>query len=222
LVRALIRDLAAPIEQRFAPTRWLLLCCFEATHGVGCALSEVHRGVLSHSLRETALVSLFVRLTGSQRRHPSAESSAMYAEATMIHRRVRSSGARGPSPSLRRWLLSEPSALASRGGSSAEARADVDVSEAEPGAPSPPLTPARRPTSANGPWPAASAPWSAPLPAFPTASGWTVQRREHKRGFNSSSARRLQPTAGEEATLRDIWCGRRELATAADQPSVTA
>jgi hypothetical protein len=79
LVRALLRDMTAPAErdQRFAPTRWLLLCCFEATHGVGCALSDVHRGVLSHALRETALVSLFVRLAGSQRRYPAAESSAL-------------------------------------------------------------------------------------------------------------------------------------------------
>jgi hypothetical protein len=113
----------------------------------------------------------------------------------MIHRRVRGAGARGPSPSLRRWLLSEPSALASRSASSAE----VDIIDAEAGAPWS-LTPAvRRPTSAHGPWPAASAPWSAPLSAFPSASGWTVQRREHKRG---------------------LWSGRREIGTA-EPPSVT-
>ena len=186
LLTELLHDSAKPLSaaNQFAPTRWLLLCCYEATHGLGCALSNMHKGpTIPHAVRERATTSLFSKLTATGTgSRPRPADSALYAEAAVIHRRARAvAGAAAPSQSLRRWLLAEPTAL------TPTIRA-----------PAAPAVPTRAPPMMRGGGPAIA-------PAYPTLHGWTVERRGHERGFLSGSARVLQPTAGEEATQRHIW-----------------
>ena len=191
VLTALLHDSARPLtgDQRFAPTRWLLLCCYEATHGLGCALSEVHKGPnIAHAVRERAMTSLFTRLIGASSGHAKSQpdDSKLYAEAVVIHRRARAvSGSAAPSQSMRRWLLAEPSALAR------VIAAPTKVAM-------------QHPTTSQKGTPAMVRRGPAPAAAYPTLHGWPVERT-HEKGFLSGTARGLQPTAGEEATLRDIW-----------------
>ena len=211
LLKDRLRETAPPLsgEQRFPPSRWLLLSCYEATHGLGCPLSELHRGVLPHALRERSMVSLFFKLTGGQRHRTTlspglvtvsvTESSALYAEASVIHRRASAASSRAMSQQMRRWLLAEPTAL-----TSTPAR----------GSPSPPVAAAAaRPlyrSRLEGDDDDCS-----PPPTHTTLHGFTVYRPQTVGGgilrmntdvgFNSGAARALQPTSAEEATQRDIW-----------------
>ena len=101
------------------------------------------------------------------------------------------------SQQLRRWLLAEPTATAS---SPAMGRPPVAAAAARPLSRSPLELELEE---------------CSPPPCLPTLHGFTVYRAQTVGGgilrmntdigFNSGSARALQPTAAEEATLRDIW-----------------
>ena len=103
---------------RYEPTRWLLLSCYEATHGPGCALSRIPGAALTATRREGFAVRLFIRLTGATKllppsRHAAVDCRELYEEAVAVHRRAGSLGSL-PSPNreLRRWLLEPPDAIA--------------------------------------------------------------------------------------------------------------
>jgi hypothetical protein len=99
----------------FKPTRWFLLCCYEATHGEGSALSKVRPGKLSREVSERAMVALFYKLSGCNQllpvwRHAASDARALYSEATNLHRLIGQD--KLPSnTNLRAWWLANPTAL---------------------------------------------------------------------------------------------------------------
>ena len=106
---------AAPLEaeRRLPPSRWLMLCCYEATHGEGCLLvKKAGRNNLSDSKRAGACAGLFYRLTGCRAllppvRHAAETASELHAEAIALHRKA---GSLGELPdaaraNLKKWLL---------------------------------------------------------------------------------------------------------------------
>ena len=107
-------------QQRFAPTRWILMCCFEATHGERSMLSDLlPRATIRPARRQGLAVALFARLTGLRCLRPpmrlaASDARALYDEAVVMHRRA---GQVGELPSserkaLSRWLLGMPDAIA--------------------------------------------------------------------------------------------------------------
>ena len=64
LTRTLLgRESPLPLEQCFEPTRFLLLLCYEATHGAGCALSEISKGMLTPMQRSAHTIELWRKVT---------------------------------------------------------------------------------------------------------------------------------------------------------------
>ena len=77
LTRTLLaRESPLPPEQCFEPTRLLLLLCYEATHGAGCPLSEISKGMLTPAQRSAYTVELYRKITGD-----------MKSDATQVTRR---------------------------------------------------------------------------------------------------------------------------------------
>ena len=235
VISILLKDGAYPLEggRRFRASRFLLLCCYEATHGPGCPLSEVCKGLIAVATREAKLVELFFRLIGGgSRKQVAACSTALYTEAAVVHRRAGLAATQGGSPAqavqgakasqpLRRWLLAEPAAIAppppnnsgggSGGGGGSGRRKPASPVAGQPHSPlgifNPPVIFTEEQVAAA----AVERPGSPSrmLAAHPTLfdNGWgySVGRHSHERGFNSSSVRKLQPTSGEEASLRETW-----------------
>jgi hypothetical protein len=207
LLAGLLEPLAPPLDlhTRYIPSRWLLLCAYDACHGHGCQLQQQRKGLLSQALREKCTLTLFWRLSGitadSVRPGSGPAPAALYTEAAFVHRRTRSGVSRLSQP-LRRWLLEPPSALAksldapprspSPTQSFSPVLSDRDTAKRREKIPSSPSD--ERVVSSHG---KAGAP-GAHLAANP--SGTSAPS-----GFLSTSHRSLQPTAAEEASLRDCW-----------------
>ena len=96
-----------PHEERFAPTRGLLVLAFKVTHGKGCTLELVKRSI-DPTMRRRALVDVWRKLTGDSR----SDSMELYTEARLIYCKRMFNGARTPSMAMRAWLEEAPMALA--------------------------------------------------------------------------------------------------------------
>ena len=111
------------VTARYVPARWLLLSCYEATHGEGCMLSKLSSGgAISSTRREGVALALFARLTGAKVLLPPMSRAAeiaksLFDESVVIYRRVGQHGQLPPQEHmdderLRRWLLGRPDSLA--------------------------------------------------------------------------------------------------------------
>ena len=114
---------ASPLDEaeRLPPSRWLMLCCYEATHGPGCMLLKKAGKDLSDSKKAGACAGLFFRLTGCREllpgiRHGEVTASELHAEAITLSRKSGSLGELPPEAraNLKKWLLEKPDALRPR------------------------------------------------------------------------------------------------------------
>lgn len=230
LLGELLADPATPLsaQARFAPSRWLLLWAYEACHGSGCVLQQKRAGILQTPLRTRLTVDLFCRLIGMEPKLFEPRH-ALFTEAMAVHNRARCAlnglqdPPRGDSPRraaaslpLRRWLSAPPVALSSKkvavaGEAGMEAALNVRSPSPTSSAPGRRLGLSesverdyRAGIRSLGPFP----PRSSSAGRERTSNGVASPPgpvRGTPTGFSSSSVRQLQPTAGEEASQRDIW-----------------
>lgn len=98
---------------RYAPTRWLLLSCYEAT------LSAEFVQAVSSARRESITLALFLKVTGFDKllpawKHAALDAHMLFEDAIEIHRRVGLQQLPAGHVALRRWLLGMPDAIALR------------------------------------------------------------------------------------------------------------
>ena len=105
---AVIDDDGKTISGRPPPSRMLLLHAYEATHGTGCCLAQLRKGVFTTKERDTLSNEIYRKLTGDT--HTTDELLAN--EATLSFRR-RCGAAICPSPGLKKWLAESPSVVSS-------------------------------------------------------------------------------------------------------------
>jgi hypothetical protein len=236
LLGQLLPETAPPLagKDRYASSRLLLLCAYEACHGTGCPLQKHVKGLISAALRERRTVELFWKLVGERPGAPRhvANAEGLYTEAQFVHKRTRGSGAQlsGTSQPLRRWLMEPPHAvtvaLASRPSSPHAMSAARSLSAVRSGSGgggssvgSSSGGKAGLTVSRGGVSPHCGSPGSiSPSAAGGRAAGGggacacaasSMRPAARTPGFNSSSARPLQPTAEEEAAQTDLWRAKR-------------
>lgn len=90
---------ALPPGKRVLLPGLALLHAYEATHGIGCALSTLRPGPLPNVERDDAMLQIYRKIAGDT----MTNDQTLIDQSLKLYKR-RFSGGKAPSPSLRKWF----------------------------------------------------------------------------------------------------------------------